>query len=129
MGWPGTLSRVLADTPATQIKGHFSAAIPHGSELYFDNLAILKDAPHTAAAYQYFRFLLDAKTSASHINRIRYAIGNKAATAFVAAAIRENPGFYPPPEVLTHSHQQMTVPPDFQRKMTRYWANLKAQRS
>jgi putrescine transport system substrate-binding protein len=126
MGWPGTLSRVLADMPPAQIKGHFNAVIPKGSEVYFDNLAILADAPHKAAAYQYFQFLLDAHNAAAHINRIRYAVGNKAATPFIAPAILNNPGFYPPVEVLKTAHQQMTVPPEFQRKMTRYWTELKA---
>ena len=129
MGWPGTLSRVLADTPPAQIKGHFNAVMPKGSELYFDDLAILADAPHKAAAYKYFRFLLDAHNAATHINRIRYAVANKAATPFIAPAILNNPGFYPPAEVLKTAHQQMTVPPEFQRKMTRYWTELKARRS
>jgi putrescine transport system substrate-binding protein len=128
MGWPGTLSRVLADTPSQQIKGHFNAVMPAGSELYFDNLAILADAPHKAAAYKYFQFLLDAHHAAAHINRIRYAVANKAATPFIAPAILNNPSFYPPAAVLKTAHQQMTVPPEFQRKMTRYWTELKARR-
>ncbi len=128
MGWPGTLSRILAETPPAQIKGHFNAVIPKGSELYFDDLAILADAPHKAAAYKYFQFLLDAHNAAAHINRIRYAVGNRAATPFVAPTILNNPSFYPPAHILKNAHQQMTVPPEFQRKMTRYWTELKAQR-
>jgi putrescine transport system substrate-binding protein len=126
MGWPGTLSRVLADTPPEQVKSHLRSVMPDGSELYFDNLAILADAPHKAAAYRYFEFLMDAHNAAAHINRIRYAIGNEAAKAFVAPAIMNNPDFYPAADVLAAAHQQMTVPQEFQRKMTRYWTELKA---
>jgi putrescine transport system substrate-binding protein len=127
MGWPGTLSRVLADTPPEQLRSHFRARVPSGSELYFDNLAILADAPHKAAAYQYFRFLMDAHNAAAHINRIRYAVGNEAAKAFVAPAILNNPDFYPSAQALAAAHQQMLVPPEFQRKMTRYWTEFKAR--
>ena len=126
MGWPGTWSRVLADTPPVQIRGRFGSTMPMGSELCFDNLAILADAPHKVAAYRYFEFLMDAHNAAEHINHIRYAEGNKAVTAFVAPAILNNPGFYPPPAILATPHQQTTMPQEFQRKMTRYWTELKA---
>ena len=126
MGWPGTWSRVLADTPPVQIRGRFGSTMPMGSELCFDNLAILADVPHKVAAYRYFEFLMDAHNAAEHINHIRYAEGNKAVTAFVAPAILNNPGFYPPPAILATPHQQTTMPQEFQRKMTRYWTELKA---
>lgn len=126
MGWPGTLSRVLSDTPPGQSRAHINSVIPRGSELYFDDLAILADAPHKASAYKYFEFLLDAHNAGAHINHIRYAVANEAATAFVAPGILNNPGFYPPAAVLDATHQQMTVPQEFQRKMTRYWTELKA---
>lgn len=106
MGWPGTLSRVLAATSSGQIRAHLNSVTSTGSELYFDDLAILADAPHKAAAYKYFEFPLDPRNAAAHINHIRYAVANKAAAAFVAPEILNDPGFYPPAAVLETTHRR-----------------------
>ena len=126
MGWPGTMARMLAELPPEQVRVHIESTMPMGSELYFDNLAILADAPHRAAAYKYLEFLLDARNAAAHVNHIRYAVANKAAEPFIDPAILHNPDYYPPATALDKSHQQTTVPQDFQGKMTRAWTELKA---
>jgi putrescine transport system substrate-binding protein len=126
MGWPGTMARMLADMPAGQMHARIKTAIPVGSELYFDNLVILADAPHKAAAYQYLEFLLDPHNAAEHVDYIRYAVANKAAEPFIDPAILHNPDYYPPATTLAGAHQQTTVSQDFQRKMTRSWTELKA---
>jgi len=100
-----------------------------GSELYFDNLAILTDAPHKAAAYAYLEFLLDARNAAEHVDHIRYAAANKAAEPFIDPAILHDPDYYPSPKIREGVHHQTTVPRDFQRKMTRSWTELKASLS
>jgi putrescine transport system substrate-binding protein len=126
MGWPGTMARMLADMPPGQVRIHIKSVMPAGSELYFDNLAILANAPHKTAAYKYLNFLLDAHNAAENVGHIRYAVANHAAEAFIDPAILHNPDYYPPAAILGKAHQQMTVPPDFQRKMTRSWTELKA---
>lgn len=126
MGWPGTLARMVADTPQGELATRIKAVVPVGSELYFDNLAILNDAPHKAAAYRYLEFMLEAHHAAEHVQHIRYAVANKSAEAFIDAAVLRDPYYYPSEETLRGAHQQMMVPQDFQRKMTRAWAELKA---
>ena len=129
MGWPGTMTRMLADMPADEVRVHVKSVIPVGSELYFDNLAILTDAPHKAAAYAYLEFLLDARNAAEHVDHIRYAAANKAAEPFIDPAILHDPDYYPSPKIREGVHHQTTVPRDFQRKMTRSWTELKASLS
>jgi putrescine transport system substrate-binding protein len=126
MGWPGTMARMLAEMSPGQLRVRIKSTMPVGSELYFDNLAILADAPHRAAAYKYLEFLLDAHNAAEHVNHIRYAVANKAAEPFIAPAILHNPDYYPTAAALGRAHQQTTVPQDFQGKMTRSWTELKA---
>jgi putrescine transport system substrate-binding protein len=126
MGWPGTMARMLADTSLGQLRVHIKAAIPVGSEIYFDNLAILAGAPHQAAAYRYLEFMLDAHNAAEHVEHIRYAVANKAAEAYIDPAILHNPDYYPPAAIIGKAHQQTTAPQEFQRKMTRFWTELKA---
>jgi len=126
MGWPGTLARMLADTPQRELAMRIKAVVPVGSELYFDNLAILADAPHKAAAYRYLEFMLEAHHAAEHVQHIRYAVANKSAEAFIETAMLRDPYYYPSQDTLRGAHQQMMVPQDFQRKMTRAWAELKA---
>jgi len=126
MGWPGTMARMLADMPPGQVRVRIKSSIPVGSELYFDNLAILANAPHRAAAYKYLEFLLDAHNAAEHVDHIRYAVANKAAESLIDPAILHNRDYYPPAAILSKAHQQTAVSQDFQRKMTRSWTELKA---
>lgn len=126
MGWPGTMDRMIADIPQTHRQPDLKSVIPEGSELYFDNLAILKSAPHKAAAYRYLEFMLDAHHAADYIKHIRYAVANSSAEAFTSPDILRNPDVYPSQSVLDKAHQQMRVPEAFRRKVTRYWEELKA---
>ena len=101
-------------------------AIPRdGAQLWFDNLAIPKDADHRDEAHALINYLLKAEVAAKNSNFIAYANGNAASRAFIDPAILNDRGIYPDADMTTRlytisAHDQKT-----QRIMNRLWTRVK----
>ena len=101
-------------------------AIPkEGAQLWFDNLAIPRDARHPAEAHALVNFLLRPEIAAKNTNFIAYANGVVASRPFVDKAILEDRGIYPNAATMAHlytitAHDQKT-----QRLMNRLWTRIK----
>ena len=96
-----------------------------GSILWFDMLAIPKDAPDPESAYAYINYILTPQASAGISNFRRYATANTAAQALVSPDVRDDPGIYPPPDVLQKLAVQLADSPDQTRAITRMWQKFK----
>jgi hypothetical protein len=68
-----------------------------GSILWFDMLAIPKDAPDPDSAYAYMNYIMTPQVSADISNFKRYANANTPAQPLVQPAVKDDPGFIPPP--------------------------------
>src|SRR5262249_10141868 len=78
-------------------------AIPNeGAQLWFDNLAIPRDARHPADAHKLIDFLLRPEIAAKNTNFIAYANGVAASRPFVDKAILEDHGIYPDAAMMQH---------------------------
>src|SRR5262249_4495609 len=66
-----------------------------GAQLWFDNLAIPKDAKNVAEAHELVNFLLKPEIAARNTNFIVYANGNAASRAFIDKAIFDDRSVYP----------------------------------
>jgi putrescine transport system substrate-binding protein len=101
-------------------------AIPHdGAQLWFDNLAIPKDAKNAAEAHALINYLLDPKVAAKNSNFIAYANGNAASRAFIDPAVLDDGAIYPDADMMArlytiNAHDQKT-----QRLMNRLWTKVK----
>ncbi len=71
-----------------------------GAQLWFDMLAIPKDAPHPENAYRFIAFVLQPRVMAGISNAVHYANAVPASLPTVDASIRDNPNIYPPPRRL-----------------------------
>jgi putrescine transport system substrate-binding protein len=101
-------------------------AIPdEGSLLWFDLLAIPKDAPHVANAHAFINYLLDPRVIAADSNFIRNANGNAAATPLLSPSIASDPIIYPPAEVRRRLFVQTEDTPEQTRAITRIWQKFK----
>jgi putrescine transport system substrate-binding protein len=96
-----------------------------GSILWFDVLAIPKDAPDPDAAYAYINYIMTPQVSADISNFKRYATANLPAQALVAPAVLNDPGIYPPPEVREKLAVQLADSPEQTRAITRMWQKFK----
>jgi putrescine transport system substrate-binding protein len=96
-----------------------------GSILWFDILAIPKDAPDPDSAYAFMNYMMEPKVSADVSDFRRYATGNAAAQPLVEPAVRDDPGIYPPQELRDKLTVQLADSPDQTRAITRMWQKFK----
>src|SRR5271155_2584436 len=96
-----------------------------GSILWFDMLAIPKDAPHPAAAYAYMNYIMTPKVIADISNFKRYANANAASQSLVLDSVKDDPGIYPPLEQRQKLAVQLADSADQTRAITRVWQKFK----
>jgi putrescine transport system substrate-binding protein len=104
-------------------------AIPkEGAQLWFDNLAIPKDARNVAEAHAFINFLQTPEIAARNSNFISYANGNLASQKFIDKAVLEDRTVYPDADMMKrlytiNAHDAATV-----RRMNRLWTRVKTGR-
>jgi putrescine transport system substrate-binding protein len=104
---------------------HYS--IPkEGANLWFDMLAIPRDASNVDGAYAFIDYLLQPDVIASVSDYVGYANANKDATALLDPAVRDNAGIYPSDAVLQNLFVSADLPPKIQRVITREWTRIKS---
>ena len=96
-----------------------------GSILWFDMLAIPKDAPDPDSAYAFMNYIMTPQVIADISNFKRYANGNAASQPLVSASVKDDPGIYPPPEQRQKLAVQLADSPDQTRAITRVWQRFK----
>jgi putrescine transport system substrate-binding protein len=122
---------IQAQKRAAQANGGVAIgyAIPkEGAQLWFDNLAIPKDAPNIAAAHALIDYLLKPEVAAKNTNFISYANGNLASQKFIDKSILDDRNIYPDAATMAKlytitAHDQKT-----QRLINRLWTRIKTGR-
>jgi putrescine transport system substrate-binding protein len=96
-----------------------------GSILWFDMLAIPKDAPDPDSAYAYLNYIMMPQVIADVSNFKRYANANAASQPLVLPSVKDDPGIYPPPEQRQKLAVQLADSADQTRAITRVWQKFK----
>ncbi|HEX3914198.1 MAG TPA: polyamine ABC transporter substrate-binding protein [Steroidobacteraceae bacterium] len=96
-----------------------------GSILWFDMLAIPKDAPDVDSAYAFINYMMIPQVIADVSNYKRYANGNSASQSLVLPTVRDDPGIYPPPGQRLKLAVQLADSPEQTRAITRVWQKFK----
>ncbi|QXI26222.1 polyamine ABC transporter substrate-binding protein [Pseudomonas vanderleydeniana] len=97
-----------------------------GVNLWFDMLAIPKDAANVAQAHALIDYLLRPEVIAPISNYVGYANPNKDATALMDPKVSGDPGIYPGDEVIAHTFVSADLPANIQRLITREWSRIKS---
>ena len=129
VGFSGDIKQ--AQRRAAEAKGGVAVgyAIPkEGAQLWFDNLAIPKDAPDPDEALALINYLLKPEVAARNTNFISYANGNLASQQFIDKAILNDRTVYPDAATFAKlytisAHDQKT-----QRLINRLWTWIKTGR-
>jgi putrescine transport system substrate-binding protein len=101
-------------------------AVPkEGSILWFDMLAIPKDAPDPDSAYAFMNYMMTPQVIADVSNFKRYANANAASQPLVLPAVKDDPGIYPPPDQRQSLAVQLADSPEQTRAITRVWQKFK----
>jgi putrescine transport system substrate-binding protein len=129
LGYSGDIKQ--AQKRATEAKNgiEIGYTIPkEGAQLWFDNLAIPKDAKNVAEAHALINYLLRPEVAAKNSNFISYANGNAASRPLIDKAIIEDTTIYPDETRMKSfytitAHDQKT-----QRLLNRLWTRVKTGR-
>lgn len=97
-----------------------------GVNLWFDMLAIPKDAGNTVGAHKLIDYLLRPEVIAPVSDYVGYANPNKDATALMDPKVSGNPGIYPGDDVIAHTFVSADLPDAIQRLITREWNRIKS---
>jgi putrescine transport system substrate-binding protein len=96
-----------------------------GSILWFDMLAIPKDAPDPESAYTFMNYMMTPQVIADVSNFKRYANANTASQPLVLPAVKDDPGIYPPLDQRQSLAVQLADSPEQTRAVTRVWQKFK----
>jgi spermidine/putrescine transport system substrate-binding protein len=118
--WNGDIAK--SQTENTHIRFVYPA---EGSLLWVDCLAIPKNAPHLAEAYQFIDFMLQAQSGAEVTLKEGYTTANLASRALLPAEIRNNPTIFPDATTLQHSYYLRDVGEKIVDLYNTYWEKLK----
>ena len=97
-----------------------------GTILWFDMLAIPKDAPHPESAYAFINFLMTPEVIGEITNFKGYANAN--AVAQPLASVKNDPGVYPTPDMMPKLSVQTADSADQTSAITRVWEKFKTSK-
>ena len=126
LGYSGDIKQAQKRAVEAKNGVEIGYAIPkEGAQLWFDNLAIPKDAKNAAEAHALIDYLFKPEVAAKNSNFVAYANGNAASRPLIDKAILEDKSVYPDAATMKtlyiiKAHDQKT-----QRVMNRLWTRIK----
>jgi len=96
--------------------------------LWFDNLAIPRDAKNVAEAYEFINYLQKPEVAAKNSDYISYANGNLASQKFIDKSILDDKTIYPDEAVMSRLYTIKAHDPKTERLMNRMWTRIKTGR-
>jgi len=129
LGWVGDVLQAR-DRAAEAGKGiEIRYNIPReGAIMFFDMLAIPRDAPHPNNAHLFINYLLRPEVAAKNSSFVNYANSNAASYALVKESVINDPSIYPPPEIKAKLVPDLAESPEFNRLLTRSWTRFRTGR-
>ena len=126
LGWSGDILQA-ADRAAEAKNGvEVAYVIPkEGAAMWFDMMAIPKDAKHPDNALKFINYILRPDVIAAISNYVWYANPNSASRPLVDKEILDDPGIYPTPETEKKLYTFAVLPPAVDRVYTRTWTRVK----
>jgi putrescine transport system substrate-binding protein len=99
-----------------------------GAQMWFDMMAMPKDAPNPDDALTFVNYLLEPQVIAKSTNFVTYANPNPTSKPFIDKAILDDPTIYPPPEVMSRLFLITPYDQKVQRVVTGLWQKVKTGR-
>ena len=126
VGWSGDIFQAATRAQEANNGVEIAYVIPkEGAPMWFDMMAIPKDAKHPNNAHAFINFILRPEIAAEISNYVAYASANKAALANIDAELKANPGVYPTEEAKKGLFSLAVLPPEVDRLFNRIWTGLK----
>lgn len=126
VGWSGDILQAAARAEEAKNGIEVKYSLPkEGAPMWFDMIAIPKDAKHPKNAHLFLDYILRPDVMAGITNYVAYANANKASTPMVDKSVLDNPSVYPTAETRQKLFTFAVLPPEVDRIYTRFWTKLK----
>ena len=124
LGWAGDINIARGRAIENKNGNEVEALLPKtGGLIFFDTLAIPKDAKHPNNAYAFIDYFLRPEVSASLTNELGYATANKASLSSVKPEIAQDMAVFPDAANL----QKMVSPASFSNEARESMSNVFTQ--
>lgn len=127
VGWSGDVIQAQSRAAEANNGVDVGYSIPkEGALIWFDNLAMPKDAPHPENALKFIDFMMRPDVAAKNTEYIAYASGSGDAKPLLPPEILENGAIYPSEDTLSHLYVVTPYDPKSQRVLNDIWTGVKA---
>jgi putrescine transport system substrate-binding protein len=128
-GFSGDIKQAAKRAAAANKGVSVEYAIPsEGAQAWIDTAAIPADAANVDNAHRFLDFMLRADIAALNSNFVGYANAVPLSREKIDAAVRDDPGIYPPAEVQARLYTITPADLDYERLRTRAWTRVKSGR-
>jgi putrescine transport system substrate-binding protein len=126
VGWSGDVKQAQKRAAEAKNGVEIGYAVPkEGAQMFFDNLAIPKDARNIDEAHAFIDYLLRPEVAAKNSNFLSYANGNLASQAFIEPAILNDRTIYPDETTMARLYTINAHDAKTTRLMNRLWTRIK----
>jgi putrescine transport system substrate-binding protein len=129
VGWSGDIKQSQRRAAEAKNGVEIGYSIPkEGAQMFFDNLAIPKDAAHVAEAHAFIDYLLRPEVAAKNSNLVAYANGNLSSQKFIDKAVLDDKSVYPDAATMSRLYTVSARDQKAQRLLNRLWTKIKTGR-
>jgi putrescine transport system substrate-binding protein len=126
VGWSGDIKQAQKRAAEAKAGIEIGYSIPkEGAQMFFDNLAIPKDAKNADGAHALIDYLLRPEIAARNSDFVSYANGNLASQKFISKAVLEDTSVYPDAATMQRLYTITAQDQKTQRLATRLWTKVK----
>ncbi|MBV9556908.1 MAG: extracellular solute-binding protein, partial [Pseudolabrys sp.] len=126
VGWSGDIKQAQKRAAEAKNGVEIGYAIPkEGAQMWFDNLAIPKDAKHVTEALMLIDYLLRPDVAAKNSNMVAYANGNLASQKLIDPAVLNDTSVYPDAATMSRLYTIHARDAKAQRAINRLWTKIK----
>jgi putrescine transport system substrate-binding protein len=129
LGFSGDIKQAQKRAAEAKAGVEVGYAIPkEGAQLWFDNLAIPKDAKNVEEAHALINYLMKPEVAAKNSNFVSYANGNAASRQFIDKAVLDDKSVYPDAAAMAKLYIITAQDQKTTRLMNRAWTKIKTGR-
>jgi putrescine transport system substrate-binding protein len=129
VGWSGDIKQAQKRASETKNGIEIGYSIPkEGAQMFFDNLAIPKDAGHAIEAHAFIDYLLRPDVAAKNSNLVAYANGNLASQKLIDKSVFDDKNVYPDAATMSRLYTVSARDQKSQRLLNRLWTKIKTGR-
>ena len=126
VGWSGDIKQAQKRAAEAKNGVDIAYAIPvEGAQMWFDNLAIPKDAKNVTEAHELINYLLAPDIAAKNSNYLSYANGDNPKEEPLDKSILDDKTIYPDAALMAKLYTISAHDPKTQRLMNRLWIKIK----